>query len=282
MPKCANIKKSAAALYQNQKQIRSASSGTVFAAVSKGLGRAQFQLVLTGGKKVVGTPRGLFTKGTMRISVGQVVIVEGLQRPDGDRRAELPWEIVARIDNDSEAKQLVKAGHLPADVLRFATTAGAAESSAAAEDDLFEESEDFWEKGAADVRGGVREARKAAETQRSIASRMASLAAGRSGGLDGSVVLGDVSDPTLLSDLDYERFKKWRDCKAIAVTMSGGGTVALPVAAVALPVALAHSQVEMAAVAEAAAARRVAELKQFFAETSKDNWDDEEVDLNDL
>ena len=284
MPKQANVKKSAAAVFQNQKQIKNASAKTVFAAVAKGLGRAQFQLVLTGGKNVVGTPRGLFTKGTMRISVGQVVIIEGLQRNDGDKRADLPWEIVARIDNDSEAKQLVKSGKMPADVLRFATTAGAVETAAAANDDLFENDEEFWEQGAADVRGGVREARKAAEAQRSIASRVASLAAGRSGGLDGSAVLGNLADPALLSDLDYERFKRWSACKSRAITMSIGGTVSLAVAApepMAAPMA-APSQLDAAAVAEASAARHVAELKQFFAETAvKENWDDE-IDVNDL
>jgi translation initiation factor IF-1 len=287
MPKQANVKKSAAAVFQNQKQIKNAAAGkTVFAAVAKGLGRAQFQLVLTGGKNVVGTPRGLFTKGTMRISVGQVVIIEGLQRNDGDKRADLPWEIVARIDNDSEAKQLVKSGKMPADVLRFATTAGAVETAAAASDDLFENDEDFWEQGAADVRGGVREARKAAEAQRSIASRVASLAAGRSGGLDGSAVLGNLADPALLSDLDYERFKCWSASKPRAITMSIGGTVSMAVpmaetAHVCSPMAV-PSQLDASAVAEAAAARHVAELKQFFAETAvKENWDDE-IDVNDL
>jgi len=286
MPKQANVKKSAAALFQNQKQIKNAAAGkTVFAAVAKGLGRAQFQLVLTGGKNVVGTPRGLFTKGTMRISVGQVVIVEGLQRKEGDARADLPWEIVARIDSDSEAKQLVKSGKMPADVLRFATTANAVETATVSNDDLFEEDEEFWEQGAADVRGGVRAARKAAEAQRSISSRVASLAAGRSGGLDGSAVLGNLADPTLLSDLDYERFKTWSACKSRAITMSIGGTVSLAAPAPSPIAETAHVCSPMAAAEpsqEAATARRMAELKQFFAETAvKENWDDE-IDVNDL
>ena len=141
MPKTRNIKKSAAALFQNQKQIKSASGKTVFAAVEKSLGRAQFQLKLTGGKLIVGTPRGLFTSGTLRISAGQVVIIEGIGRQEGDSRPDLPWEIVARLDNTSEIKQLIRQKVMPADILCYATAAGAVETGAVAQDDLCEDAD---------------------------------------------------------------------------------------------------------------------------------------------
>jgi translation initiation factor IF-1 len=262
MPKTRNIKKSAAALYQNQKQIKSVTSKTVFASVEKSLGRAQFQLKLTGGKLIVGTPRGLFTSGTLRISAGQVVIIEGVGRLEGDSRADLPWEIVARLDDTSEIKQLIKQKVMPADILSFATTAGAVETGAVAQDDLFEDAE-AAEQGVTDVRGGVRAARKAEEANRAIAGRVASLTAGRQGGLDGGVVLGDAADLTLGAE-EYERFKRWRAYKAKTV-------VAAPVAAVTV----------VAPSAAAVEAERIAELKQFFAERAvTDSWD--EVDINDL
>jgi hypothetical protein len=53
MPKTANIKKSSAAVFQNQKQIKRAydpKQDVTFAAVEKCLGSAQFQLRLTGNK----------------------------------------------------------------------------------------------------------------------------------------------------------------------------------------------------------------------------------------
>ena len=261
MPKTRNIKKSAAALFQNQKQIKSASGKTVFAAVEKSLGRAQFQLKLTGGKLIVGTPRGLFTSGTLRISAGQVVIIEGIGRQEGDSRPDLPWEIVARLDNTSEIKQLIRQKVMPADILCYATAAGAVETGAVAQDDLFEDA-DAAEQGVTDVRGGVRAARKAEEANRAIAGRVASLTAGRQGGLDGGVVLGDAADLTL-GEEDYERFKRWRAHKA--------KTVVAPVAAVTV----------VAPSAAALEAERIAELKQFFAERAvTDSWD--EVDINDL
>ena len=275
MPKRTNIKKSAAALFQNQQKISMAQSGAkvVFAAVEKALGRSQFRLKLSGGKMITATPRGLFkkSKGTVRISVGQVVIIEGMDRPEADLRAELPWEIVARLDDTAEIKQLIKDGSMPADILSFATTAGTVDSGAiAAEDDLFENSdseEEFW---GVDVRGGVRAARKAEETQRSIASRVATLKAGGAGGDCGAVV-GNAADPTL-SEADYERFKRWRASKPKAAPVA-------PVEAVAQVFTHISSACE-----EAAAHARAAEIREFMQmHQVKENWDDEdEIDLNDL
>ena len=277
MPKRTNIKKSAAALFQNQQKITMAQNGAkvVFAAVEKALGRSQFRVKLSGGKMITATPRGLFkkSKGTVRISVGQVVIIEGIDRPEEDHRAELPWEIVARLDDTAEIKKLIKDGSMPADILGFATTAGTVDSGAiAAEDDLFENSgsdEEFWQ---VDVRGGVRATRKAEETQRSIASRVATLKAGGAGG-DGGAVVGNAADPTL-SDADYERFKRWRASKPKAA----------PAPAVeAIVEVFTHIS---SACEEAAAYAKAAEIREFMnMRHAKENWDDEdeiEIDLNDL
>lgn len=134
MPKNMNIKKAASALNQNQRQIKAALDGkeVVFAAVEKGLGRAQFLLKLAENKTATGTPRGLFTSGTLRISPGHIVIVEG-DIKNG-------FEIMARIDDLSTAKKLVKLGYLEQSILAFATASVTGVDSDA-EDDIFDRTE---------------------------------------------------------------------------------------------------------------------------------------------
>ena len=126
-----NIKKAASALNQNHKQIKKAFTGAevTFAAVEKNLGRAQFLLKLTNHKTATGTPRGLFTSGTMRISPGQIVIVEGDPK--------IGLEIVARLDTLSDAKKFVRIGFMPADVLAAAINVGSL-NTITEEDDIFD------------------------------------------------------------------------------------------------------------------------------------------------
>jgi hypothetical protein len=199
MPKTMNIKKAASALNQNQKQIKAALAGVhvTFAAVEKSLGRAQFLLKLStsnGIKTATGAPRGLFSAGTMRISVGQIVIVEGSEK--------LGFEIVARIDDLSDAQKLVKLGALPADLLAVAQVAGSKSGVAAEadEDDLFDRSE-VTEAGAFEpsLKGGVKGARKQQESlaaAAALASRLGSSFASFSG----------AAAPRLESAMDLSAF----------------------------------------------------------------------------
>ena len=170
MPKTANIKKSSAAVFQNQKQIKRAydpKQDVTFAAVEKCLGSAQFQLRLTGNKTAKGTPRGLFTSGTMRVSAGQIVLVEG--------NSKIGLEIIARFDDLAQAQELVKLGRMPADILIAAGGAGSV-ATVVAEDDIFDYSDAAG--GAAfepSAKGGVKGARAQREAQAAIQARVEQL-----------------------------------------------------------------------------------------------------------
>jgi hypothetical protein len=310
MPKRPNTKKAAAAACQNWQAIENAKrNGGLFGAVIKRLGNGGFQVQLQqtstkGGRlQVQASPRGLFTNGSMKITVGHVVLLAGELMPVGLQQR--PLEIVGRLENKAEIRDLIRAGHMPASVLAIADSASASESAQqVAEDDLFEsdDSEDFWVQGVADVRGGLKAERKAQETAATIAARVASLKGARSAaasglkrkGMDGGVDAGDVADPLLFSDPDYARFQRWRAHKEKAVTMAGGGSVA-PTAAASQTVEelmalfrleqeTARMAAENAAIAarEDTAARTVALRAELAGQTVKDNWDDEEVDINDL
>ena len=312
-----NTNRAASAVHQNAMAIESAKkNGGLFGAVTRALGDRGFEVTLRPAMKgesgqratVQATPRKLFQggkKAPVRIAVGHVVLLAGELRAAGDQRPQLPLEIVARLDSRSEIQQLVKEGILPAAILGIAETAGAVETVTAAKEDLFESDgsdEDFWTAGLQEVKGGMRDARKAAETVATISARVATLKGAKAGkkGMDGSVEAGDLADPALFSDPDYERFKRWRAHKATAVKMAGGGSVASPVP---LPVLQADAVQTMAElmeqfrlekeaammaadqatiVAAAEAAAKGAETKAWLAKQAvKDNWDDE-VDINDL
>jgi len=316
MPKKPNMKKAAAAATQNWAAIQEAKeSGGVFGAVTKVLSNSYFQVTLrsaaTKGQRttVQATPRGLFGKGVMRIAVGHVVLLAGDLLPVG--QVQRPLEIVGRLDSRAEIKELIELGFLPADVLGVAETAGAVETVEAplAKEQLFteEDEEDFWVQGIADVKGGLKQERKAQETAATIAARVAGLKGARlaaaSGtkrkGIDGGVDVGDVTDLALYEDPDYERFKRWRAHKATAVKMAGGGSsaAAQPVvqadAAITMAELLQQFKLEKEAaeraadqaaiVAAAEAAAKGAEVKAWMAKQPvKENWDDEEVNLEDL
>jgi hypothetical protein len=313
------MKKAAAAATQNWAAIKAAKeSGGLFGAVTKQLGNGGFEITLRkAGIKgqrttVQATPRGLFGRGVMRIAVGHVVLLAGELNSSGIQR---PLEIVGRLDSRAEIQELVDLGHLPAEVLGIAETAGAVETAARAEvatEELFDSEgsdEDFWVQGVADVKGGLKAERKAQETAATIAARVAGLKGARmaaaSGtkrkGVDGGVEVGDMADIALVSDPDYERFKRWRAHKATARVMAGGGSVAM-----ASPVPVVNAEAvqtmaelmqqfklekeaaeraadQAAIVAAAEAAAKGAEAKAWLAKQPvKDNWDDEEVNIDDL
>ena len=290
MPKQPNMKKSAAALYQNQKAIEQArKTSATFGAVIKSLGNGGFEIALAGGKSAQATPRGLFGKGPMMIGVGHVVIVEGAM---GKR-----MEIVARLDQRSQIAELIDEGHMPAEILRLAK--GTEQSAQApVEDDLFEvEGEEaFW---GADIKGGLKGARKAEETKHAIAARVAGLQRGRGMRLDGSVGAGSalavkqggaaaVLSVLTMDDMTAEQktqFIRWR-----AARPSAPVRVAAP-AAPRVSVEHVEEQQRLAAEAVAAAAAHAAEeaaahaaeLREFLAQrTVAENWDDEAVNIEDL
>ena len=120
MPKKSNVAKASSAQYQNIIALAEAAAGTpgkVYLCVEKALGNRYFLCVLAGGQKVQAEPRKLFTKGTMRISVGSIVVGEEPQRWGGI------YEIVGVIQERSEARRLVKAGVLSKAILDHATSA---------------------------------------------------------------------------------------------------------------------------------------------------------------
>lgn len=312
MPKKMNTTKAAAAVYQNAKAIAEAKrSGGTFGAVTRSLGNRGFEIHLgvqdKGTQRLVvqATPRSLFQggkKAPIRIAVGHVVLLAGEVRAKGDQRAQLPLEIVARLDSKEEIRELIKLGLMSSAVLGIAETAGAVETAPVAQEDIFEsdgEDEDFWTAGLREAKGGLKQQRQAAETVATIAARVATLKSqkGRKG-IDGGVETGDVADPTLFSEPDYERFQRWRAHKAAAPKASvggGGAAVAQPEATQTMAELMAQFKLEKEAAAAAAerqadtaaaaAAAKVVELKAWVAKQgAKENWDDEDdaVRMEDL
>ena len=169
MGKSVNIKKSAAAQAQSfraiQKALKNDEPGA-WMSVQKALGNGYFLLRNKDGREGRGTPRGLFTCGNMRISVGQIVVVEG--------DLKLGVEIIGAIQQRREAEDYVKSGRLPVEVLVSAVAMGGA-VEAVDEDDFFEEAA---AEDAPEARGGLKEQRAAAETRRTISARAAMLIGG--------------------------------------------------------------------------------------------------------
>ena len=165
MPKSMNIKKAASALNQNYKKIKAALSGAdmTFAAVEKNLGRAQFLLKLADNKTSKGTPRGLFTSGTMRISPGQVVIVEGDMKNG--------YEIVARFDKLCDVQKLVKANLMSASILAAASSVGGIDTIQE-EDDIFDHSEVVEDEMEAVGGKAARQKYESASAAKALATRL--------------------------------------------------------------------------------------------------------------
>ena len=314
MPKKMNTNKAAAAVYQNAKAIEDAKrTGGLFGAVTRALGNRGFEVQLRVAAKgesahgvlVQATPRTLFQggkKAPVRIAVGHVVLLAG-ELKGKDCGQQRPLEIVARLDSKDEIRELIKLGLMSPAVLGIAETAGAVVAAAeVVDEDLFdsnESDEDFWTAGLKEVKGGLKAQRQAAETVATITARVATLKAQKGGkGIDGSVELGDLADPQLFSDPDYERFTRWRAHKAAAAP------VAAPVAAAAPKLqaeavqtmaelmaqfklekeAALHAAEQAAIVARADSIQKAAEVKAWAAKQgAKENWDDEdEVCIDDL
>ena len=154
-----NVSKNAAAQHQCAKAIERAANGdagTRFYSVQKALGNAFFLLRDEDGNDFRGTPRGLFTKGTMLVAMGQIVVAEG------DAKG---LEIVGVIQKRSDAVALVKSGALSANILSNAVAAGAMTVAVDEEDDLFETLAD--EESAI---GDSKADRSKAEAMRSVAA----------------------------------------------------------------------------------------------------------------
>jgi hypothetical protein len=205
MPKTMNIKKAASALNQNQKQIKAALAGATltFAAVEKSLGRAQFLLKLTGHKTATGAPRGLFTSGTLRISVGQIVIVEGSEK--------LGYEIVARIEQMSDAQKLVKDGLMPADVLAQASACGSVSGIKEEDDDLFDRSEAPEGVFEPSLKGGVKGARKQQESMAAASALARNLSSSKA-----KALLPQMGSATEVFVPEVEEVKKAKKAKVAA------------------------------------------------------------------
>lgn len=162
MPKKANVKKAASAQYQNIKALAEAASGAdgmEYLSVQKILGNRYFLCVNALGYTVLAEPRKLFTRGSMRVAVGGIVVAQAPTLPDwkkdmiAQQRAEhqaacskakqnggaepvanmgLPYEIVGVIQERSEARRLIRAKMMPQAVLDQALAAEAGPAGAAA------------------------------------------------------------------------------------------------------------------------------------------------------
>ena len=153
MPKKPNVKKAASAQYQNIKALAEAASGAegmVYLAVEKPMGNRYFLCLTSDGHQVMAEPRKLFTKGSMRVERGGIVVAQAPVMPAwkaeqlAQQRAEhmaacrrakqsggnapaadlgLPYEIVGVIAERSEAKRLIKTRAMPQSILDMALAA---------------------------------------------------------------------------------------------------------------------------------------------------------------
>lgn len=308
MPKKRNLSKSAAALFQNEKRIELAfSAETIFGVVAKKLGNGSFHVnrSLGNGKGYVAlaTPRGLFTRGSMCIEVGHVVILEGVERVEGDRRAALPMEIVARIDGKAVLEQFKKKGVLTSADYNYilATSASAgSEQQNIAEDDIFEREEEIddaaWEQGVAELKQSSKAQRKEQEAMRSIAARVGSLKSSKKG-LGGSAIIGDASKLLVVEeelqqqDEDEEDYAAFLRSSKLPTQAAESPTAAEGADTSDLDAIIAAEkrrlgQIEAARdaslmTAEAVAAK-VASLMGAKSKKVLANWDDEEIAIEDL
>ena len=161
MPKKPNVKKAASAQYQNIKALAEAASGAegmVYLAVEKPMGNRYFLCLTSDGYQVMAEPRKLFTRGSMRVEKGGIVVAQAPVMPAwkaeqlAQQRAEhmaacrrakqsggnapaadlgLPYEIVGVIAERSEAKRLVKTRAMPQSILDMAIAAESGPGAAA-------------------------------------------------------------------------------------------------------------------------------------------------------
>ena len=299
MPKRPNIKKGAAALFQNGKAITAfeddEKNGGVCGAVIRMLGRSGFQVHCDGALVVQATPRGLFTKGTMRFSVGDLVILQGTERVLLDARPRF-WEIVARVE-PAEAAKLARLGKISKEVMAAAAAALSAARGEPSEEEKAKQdlqNGDFFlaeenpegEDATANPRASLKQQRAARETAASIQARVATLKGSGGKRLDGGVSAGELTDP--LAGLN-EEFARWRASggakKKVAMSVGGSTTVQteedLIVEAADERLRAEDAASEAAFVSSLNAAAHAAEIKAFLESRQvPENWD--EVNLDDL
>jgi hypothetical protein len=161
MPKKPNPKKAASAQYQNIKALAEAASGAEgmeYLTVEKPMGNRYFLCLNAVGQQVLAEPRKLFTRGSMRVEKGGIVVAQAPVMPAwkqqllAQQRAEhmaackrakqsggnapapdlgLPYEIVGVIAERSEAKRLIKARAMPQSILDQAIAAEAGSAAGA-------------------------------------------------------------------------------------------------------------------------------------------------------
>jgi len=260
MPKKMNVSKSAAAQHQCAKAIASAAAGAVgvkFYSVQKALGNAFFLLRDEKNKDIRGTPRGLFTKGTMLISMGQIVVATGDEKG---------LEIVGVIQKRSDATALVKAGAMPREILASAVAAGAMTVAAEeSEDDLFEKLADEEDAAA----GGSKVERSKAEALRSVAAL-----AGRLGSKSAAVsktIVESAADASVHDAAEHDAFSSPKRVKR---------KVVCPPAPVSIPMRSAAPEPEVVSFWDNAPEK---EEKPFVAAPlgrAPVSWEDDEVDID--
>jgi hypothetical protein len=168
MPKKANTKKAASAQYQNIKALAEAAMGAegmTYLTVEKAMGNRYFLCLTSDGHQVMAEPRKLFTRGSMRVEAGGIVVAVTPAMPEwkkqmlAQQRAEhmaavkrakqhggaapaanlgMPYEIVGVITERSEAKRLIRAKMMPQSILdqAVAVDAGPAAEAAQLADDI--------------------------------------------------------------------------------------------------------------------------------------------------
>lgn len=306
MPKQPSVKKGAAAQFQNWKAIKAACEGKAglnFLAVTKLLGNGYFQLCTADGKLCQGTPRGLFGRGSMRIDVGQIAIAEGDTLASSSSKAHV-LEIVGVIKEKQEAEECVRAGRMPAKIIQLAENAGktytADEEKKKAVDDavVFDAGPAAGAAEAAEAgdgepaKGGVKEARAKAATARAISSRAALLMKGGGGAV--RIEMGEEMDARALAEGDLN----WQPARvrhakpkpllpAYVEPVESTPAEDADGMGFSLYSAGRHASEEAEASARASEGEKaLVNAKQLRAKLEAapvlENWDDEEVNLDDL
>ena len=161
MPKSKNIAKVASAKTQSEQAIRKAikeADPGAWMSVQKRLGNGFFTLQDHRGRLYRGTPRGLFTKGTMPIECGNVVVVSG--------NPAIGLEIIGVFMFLRDAEQLSRSGVIPAEVIRAAKSYGMEE---------IQEENDFFDAPAEEQQSGTKAEQ---EERRAVQARVEALLGG--------------------------------------------------------------------------------------------------------
>lgn len=305
MPKQPSVKKGAAAQFQNWKAIKAACEGKAglnFLAVVRLMGNGYFQLSTEDGRLLKATPRGLFGKGSMRIDVGQIAVTEGEVWPSATSKAQI-LEIVGVIREKQEAEECVRQGRMSLKLIQVAENAGKTSNADEEKKKAVDEAVVFEDAGAAPAaeagdgdgelaKGGVRAARARAATVRAISSRAALLMKG--GGSALRTEMGEEMDARALAEGDLN----WQPARvrhakpkpllpAYVEPVESTPAEEAEGMGFSLYSAGRHASEEVEASARASEGEKaLASAKQLRAKLEAapvlENWDDEEVNLDDL